>query len=169
MARPAPGRVQFVGRRQKLATQQSKPAKAASPATAATKGPPAGDAAIRERVRVKVMEGLKAARMRPNRPAYFMLCIGNKSCLAYLAANVRASHKNLLRGLMGKDTGLKYHRGRCVFEAGSYVFVGPTMRLTLRTKVERGLFELTGRKWRARMRRDEVPEGAEASAVEPAA
>ncbi len=150
-----------------MATEQAKSATAASPAGSAAAQPaPPGNPVIRKRVRTKAIEGLNAARMKPKRPTYFMLCVGNKSCLAYLAPNVGASHKNLLRGLMGKDTGLKYHRGRCIFEKGYYVFVGPTVALGMRAKVERGLFELTGRRWRARMRRDEIPDGPAVSVAE---
>ena len=46
-----------------------------------------------------------------------MLCIGNKGAVAYLAPVVRSGHKTLLRPLMGKDTGLKYHRGQCIYES----------------------------------------------------
>lgn len=149
-----------------LATGQAKPANAAGPAGSAAQAPPPGNPAIRKRVRTKAIEGLNAARMKPKRPTYFMLCVGNVSCLIYLAPNVGASHKNLLRSLMGKDTGLKYHRGRCIFEKGYYIFVGPTVALGMRAKVERGLLDLTGRKWKARMRREEVPDGPATSVAE---
>lgn len=132
----------------------------------ATEEPKPAQAAIRRRVRAKTIEGLNAARMRPARPTYFMLCIGNKSCLAYLGPKVAASHKMLLRGLMGTDTGLKYHRGQCIFEKGCYTFVGPTVALGMRKKLELGLVELTGRRWRARLRRDAVAESKQGSVAE---
>jgi len=132
----------------------------------ATEQPKPAQDAIRRRVKAKTIEGLNAARMRPARPTYFMLCIGNKSCLAYMGPKVAASHKMLLRGLMGADTGLKYHRGQCVFEKGCYTFIGPTVALGMRKKLELGLAELTGRRWRAMLRREAVAEPKQGSVAE---
>ena len=108
---------------------------------------------MQKRVRSKAIDGLNASRMRPSRATYFMICVGNKSCRAYLAPAVGNTHKTMLRGLMGADTGLRYHRGQCLFEAGFYTFVGPTLSLGIRQKLERGLTELTGRRWRTKVRR----------------
>ncbi|MEP6740176.1 MAG: hypothetical protein ABJA61_07340 [Caldimonas sp.] len=132
----------------------------------ATAQPKPNQVAIRKRVRGRTIDGLNAARMRPARATWFMLCVGNKHCLAYLAPTVGSTHKTLLRGLMGTDTGLKYHRGRCLFETGYYVFVGPTVAAGMRQKLERGLADLTGRKWRTKMRRAAVPEGRQGSGAE---
>ena len=123
-------------------------------------------AATRKRVKSRTIDGLNAARMRPARPTYFMLCIGNKTACAYLGPKVASSTKTLLRGLMGSDTGLKYHRGQCIFEQGCYTFVGPTVVLGMRKKLETGLVDLTGRRWRARLRRGAVQESRQASVAE---
>ena len=121
-----------------------------------------------KRVKTKTMDGLKNARMRPARPTYFMLCIGNAQSLTYLAPVVGASHKTMLRPLMGADTGLKYHRGQCIFEKGYYTFVGPTVSAGMRRKLEQGLIALTGRRWPTRVRRGEVEEKGQSSAELPA-
>jgi len=135
-------------------------------ATAPPNAPSPGNPAIRKRVKAKTIDGLNAARMKPARATYFMLCVGNKTCLAYLAPSVGASHKTLLRGLMGSDTGLKYHRGRCLYEKGSYTFVGPTVVTGMRKKLELGLISLTGRRWRAMVRRGPVPEARQQGSAE---
>ena len=114
-----------------------------------------------KRVRSKTIDGLNASRMRPSRATYFMICVGNKGCVAYLAPAVANSHKALLRGLMADDTGLKYHRGQCIFEEGCYTFVGPTLALGMRRKIELGLIELTGRRWRLKVRRGVVDDDDE--------
>jgi hypothetical protein len=128
--------------------------------------PKPGNPVIRRRVRGKTIDGLNAARMKPARATFFMLCVGNKHCLAYLAPSVGPTHKTLLRGLMGTDTGLKYHRGRCIYEQGYYAFIGPTVVAGMRAKLERGLLDLTGRKWRARVRRGAIPEGRTTGSAE---
>lgn len=132
----------------------------------ATEQPKPSDATLRKRVRAKTIEGLNAARMRPARPTYFMLCIGNKGSLAYMGPKVAASHKALLRGLMGADTGLKYHRGQCIYERGCYAFVGPTVASGMRKKLELGLIELTGRRWRTLVRRAAIQESKQSSVAE---
>jgi hypothetical protein len=132
----------------------------------ATEQPKPSDATLRKRVRAKTIEGLNAARMRPARPTYFMLCIGNKGSLAYMGPKVAASHKALLRGLMGADTGLKYHRGQCIYERGCYTFVGPTVASGMRKKLELGLNELTGRRWRTLVRRAAIQESKQSSVAE---
>jgi len=119
-----------------------------------------------KRVKTKTLEGLKAARMKPMRPTYFMLCIGNKSAIAYLAPVVGPSHKTLLRPLMGKDTGLKYHRGQCIYEKGYYAFVGPTVATGMKRKIEMGLLALTGRRFRATARRGAIQEAKQGSSAE---
>jgi len=119
-----------------------------------------------KRVRTKTLEGLKAARMKPSQRTYFMLCIGNLSSIAYLAPVVRSSHKTLLRPLMGKETGLKYHKGQCIFENGKYAFVGPTIVTGMRRKIEAGLLALTGRQFRAIARRGEIEEEQQGSSAE---
>ena len=104
--------------------------------------------------------------MSPSRPTYFMLCIGNKGAMAYLAPVVGSGHKTLLRPLMGKDTGLKYHRGQCVYENGYYTFVGPTVAAGMKRKLETGLLVLTGRRFRALVRRGVIQEGKQKSGAE---
>ena len=104
--------------------------------------------------------------MSPARPTYFMLCIGNKGAVAYLAPVVGSSHKTLLRPLMGKDTGLKYHRGQCIYEKGYYTFVGPTVAPGMKRKLEMGLLALTGRKYRAMVRRGAIQEAKQKSGAE---
>ena len=39
---------------------------------------------------------------------------------------------------MGKDTGLKYHRGQCIYEKGYYTFVGPTVALGMKQQARDG-------------------------------
>jgi len=138
-------------------------ATAAPPAPAA---PPSKVAGAQKRVRTKTIEGLKAARMSPSRPTYFMLCIGNKGAVLYLAPVVGSGHKTLLRPLMGKDTGLKYHRGQCIYENGYYTFVGPTVAAGMKRKVEMGLLALTGRRFRALVRRGAIQEAKQKSGAE---
>jgi hypothetical protein len=128
--------------------------------------PAANVASVQKRVKTKTLEGLRAARLSPARPTYFMLCIGNKGAVAYLAPVVRSGHKTLLRPLMGKDTGLKYHRGQCIYEQGCYTFVGPTVAPGMKRKLEVGLLALTGRRFRAMVRRGEVEEARQGSGVE---
>ena len=138
-------------------------------ATAAPSAPasPAGNvASAQKRVRTKTLEGLKAARMSPSRPTYFMLCVGNKSAMAYLAPVVGSGHRTLLRPLMGKDTGLKYHRGQCIYENGYYTFIGPTVAAGMRRKLETGLLSLTGRRFRALVRRGAIQEAKQKSGAE---
>jgi hypothetical protein len=137
-------------------------------ATAPPTAPPLKPSVVatQKRVRLKAFEGLKAARMRPARPTYFMVCIGNMRTVVYLAPIVGASHKVLLRGLMGPDTGLKYHRGQLVFERGIYTFIGPTVVPTMRRRIEQGLLALTGRRWPTRVRRAEVEEPEQRSHAE---
>ena len=138
-------------------------ATAAPPAPAA---PTPTVASAQKRVKTKTLEGLKAARMRPSKPTYFMLCIGNVGAVAYLAPVVRSGHKTLLRPLMGKDTGLKYHRGQCIYENGCYTFVGPTVVAGMKRKLEMGLLALTGRRFRAVVRRGAVEEETQGSGAE---
>ncbi len=104
--------------------------------------------------------------MTPSRPTYFMLCIGNKSAMAYLAPAVGSGHKTLLRPLMGKDTGLKYHRGQCIYEKGYYTFVGPTVATGMKRKIEMGLLALTGRRFRTLARRGAIQEAKQKSSAE---
>lgn len=128
--------------------------------------PSTADPATLKRVRSKAIDGLNASRMRPSRATYFMICVGNKTCLAYLGPAVGNGHKTLLRGLMGTDTGLKYHRGQCLFEAGYYIFVGPTLSPGMRKKLELGLITLTQRRWPTKIRRGPVQEGRQTGAAE---
>jgi hypothetical protein len=134
----------------------------AAPSAAAKKAP----TPAQRRVRTKSIEGLKAARMRPARPTYFMLCVGNRKCVPYLAPIVGTSHRTLLRPLMAGDTGLKYHRGQCVYERGYWTFVGPTVSPGLRQKLERGLTDLTGQKYRVKLRRGEIEPPRQSSGAE---
>ncbi len=138
-------------------------ATAPAPAPAA---PASNVGTAQKRVKAKTLDGLKAARMKPARPTYFMLCIGNKGAVAYLAPVVGSSHKTLLRPLMGKDTGLKYHRGQCIYEKGYYTFVGPTVAAGMKRKIEMGLLALTGRRFRTMARRGPIQEARQGSAAE---
>ena len=140
----------------------------ATPAGAARAPAPLKPAALvtQKRVRTKTLDGLKAARMSPRRPTYFMLCVGNARAVAYLAPVVGSSHKTMLRPLMGDDTGLKYHRGQCIYERGFYTFVGPTVAPGMRRKLEAGLFALTGRRFRTLLRRGEVAPAKQGSGAE---
>ena len=138
----------------------------ATAAPSAPAAPAANVASAQKRVKTKTLEGLKAARMSPSRPTYFMLCIGNKGAVAYLAPVVGSGHKTLLRPLMGKETGLKYHKGQCIFENGKYAFIGPTIVTGMRRKIDAGLLSLTGRRFRAIARRGEVAEEQQGSSAE---
>ena len=91
---------------------------------------------------------------------------GGVGIAAYLAPVVSASHRTLLRPLMGKDTGLKYHRGQCIYEKGYYTFVGPTVATGMRRKIEMGLLSLTGRRFRALARRGAIAEAKQKSSAE---
>ena len=63
-------------------------------------------------------------------------------------------------------TGLKYHRGQCVYEKGYYTFVGPTVAAGMRRKIELGLLALTGRRFRAMVRKGAVQEAKQKSSAE---
>jgi hypothetical protein len=136
----------------------------AAPPAPAPVAPAVADA--QKRVKTKTLEGLKSARMRPWQPTYFMLCIGNKGAVPYLAPVIRSGHKSLIRPLMGKDTGLKYHRGQCIYENGCYTFVGPTVVAGMKRKLEAGLLVLTGRRFRTMVRRGDVEESQQKSSAE---
>jgi hypothetical protein len=137
----------------------------ATPASTAQPAAPLKPTALatQKRVRAKTIEGLKTVRMNPRRPIYFMLCVGNARAVPYLARVIGSSHKTMLRPLMGNDTGLKYHRGQCIFERGLYMFVGPTVAPGMRRKLEAGLLALTGRRFPARLRRAEIEPPAQSS------
>jgi hypothetical protein len=106
----------------------------------------------RRRLKTKVLEGLRIVKGYPDREMQFMVCMGNRQCLPYLGKTVGTAQKTLLKTIMARDTGLKFFRGRCIYQESHYTFIGPAMPSALRKRLERGLFELTGTHWRVRAR-----------------
>lgn len=128
---------------------------------AAKQALPAVASPARRLARSRLVTMLRRVRNSPAQPVMFVLCVGNARGSVFLAPKVTPSHRVQLRSFMGNDSGLRFHTGRCVFENGAYTFVGPTVTSSLRAKVEKGLNELTGMKWRVRLRSGVVADGAD--------
>lgn len=111
-------------------------------------GPP--DTPERRRVRARVIDQFRIVKNRPDRQVLFLLCVGHTSCVPYLAPSINDSLKPLLIKVLKGDTGFKFFRGECVWEDGGYTFVGPRLTMTLARRIERGLLDLTGTRWRIR-------------------
>ncbi|MCW5666135.1 MAG: hypothetical protein KIT35_20080 [Piscinibacter sp.] len=133
----------------RLAKAEAEAAKAAAPADSV-------DAKDLKTVRERVLGALRTVKAaQPGaKPMQFMVAAGPKRCLAYLGLSVGASHKTLLGELLAGESGIKYYRGECVFEAKAYTFVGddiPTGGFGKR--LQAGLFELTQQRFAVRIRK----------------
>lgn len=141
------------------AARKALPARLAKAEADAAKNSPAADLVdakdlktVRDRV-LGAMRTVKAAQPGA-KPMQFMVAAGSKRCLAYLGPSVGASHKTLLGELLTGDSGIKYYRGECVFEAKAYTFVGddiPTGGFGKR--LQAGLLELTQQRYPVRIRK----------------
>lgn len=114
------------------------------------------DAKDLKTVRDRVLAAMRAVKAAPpgGKPVQFMVAAGPKRCLAYLGPSVGASHKTLLGELLAGESGIKYYRGECVFEAKAYTFVGddiPTGGFGKR--LQQGLLELTQQRYPVRIRK----------------
>lgn len=108
------------------------------------------DTPERRRIRSRVIAQFRLVKNRPDVKVMFLLCLGHRSCAPYLGQSAGDTFKPLLAKVLKGDTGLKYFRGECVWEDGGYTFVGPRMTATIARRLERGLLELTGTRWRVR-------------------
>lgn len=162
----------FQAVRKALPARLAKAEAEAAKAAAATDSVDAKDLkTVRERV-LGALRTVKAAQPGA-KPMQFMVAAGPKRCLAYLGLSVGASHKTLLGELLAGESGIKYYRGECVFEAKAYTFVGddiPTGGFGKR--LQAGLLELTQQRFAVRIRKSsgeveevegEVEEGAESA------
>lgn len=110
------------------------------------------DSPERRRVRARVIDQFRIVKNRPDRKVLFLLCLGHNSCAAYLGATVSDAQKPLLTKVLKGDTGFKFFRGECIWEDGGYTFVGSRLSTSHARRIERGLLELTGTRWRIRAR-----------------
>jgi hypothetical protein len=110
------------------------------------------DTPERRRVRARVIDQFRIVKNRSDRKVMFLLCIGHKSCAPYLGPTVSDAQKPLLAKVLKGDTGFKYFRGECIWEDGGYTFVGSRLSGSHARRIERGLFDLTGTRWRIRAR-----------------
>lgn len=108
------------------------------------------DSPERRRVSARVVQQFRLVKNRPDIPVKYLLCLGHRSCAPYLGPSAGDTFKPLLAKVLKGDTGLKYFHGDCIWEDGGYTFVGPRMTSTIARRIERGLFELTGTRWRVR-------------------
>lgn len=106
----------------------------------------------RRRLRARVIDMFRIVKNRPDRRVLFLLCVGHRSCVPYLAPAVSDAQKPLLLKALKGDTGMRFFRGECIWEDGGYTFVGTRMTTTLARRIERGLLELTNTRWRIRAR-----------------
>lgn len=113
------------------------------------------DSPERRRVRSRVFDQFRLVKNRPDVKVEYLLCLGHRGCTPYLGPSVSDALKPLLAKVMKGDTGLKYFHGECIWEDGGYTFVGPRMTQTIARRIERGLLDLTGTRWRVRAREHE--------------
>src|SRR5438105_4116377 len=114
------------------------------------------DTPQRKQVRSRVVAGMRAVKTaQPTaKPIQFLICLGPSQCLAYLGHSVGASHRTLLTELMDEDSGFKFFKGECLWEAKSYTFVGSNLPSGLSKKLQKGLLELTKNRYKIRIRQD---------------
>lgn len=143
----------FQAARKALPARLAKAEAEAAKAAAATDTVDAKDLkTVRDRV-LGALRTVKAAQPGA-KPMQFIVAAGPKRCLAYLGPSVGASHKTLLGELLAGESGIKYYRGECVFEAKAHTFVGddiPTGGFGKR--LQAGLLELTQQRYAVRIRK----------------
>lgn len=112
-------------------------------------------------VRGKVAAGLrivKAPREPDAKPMRFVLSVGDKLAMPYIATAVGPSHKALLLPLMGDDDdGLKYASGELVWERKQYTFITDKAASGMARKLQAGLQLLTKAKLKVCVRRVDGP------------
>lgn len=118
------------------------------------------DTPERRRVRARVIDQFRIVKNRPDRKVLFLLCIGHNSCAPYLAATISDAQKPLLTKVLRGDTGFKFFRGECIWEDGGYTFIGNRLSATHARRIERGLLDLTGTRYRIRAREGSVSASA---------
>jgi len=122
------------------------------------------DTPERRRVRARAIDMFRIVKNRPDRKVMYLLCMGHKSSAPYLAPSVNDSLKPLLLRLLRGDTGFKFFRGECIWEDGGYTFVGPRMSGSLARRIENGLVQLTGTRYRVRAREGKARDEGDAVA-----
>ena len=106
----------------------------------------------RRRLTTRVLDQFRIVKNRPDRKVLFLLCIGRETAAPYLGPSASDSNKPLLTKALKGDTGFKFFRGECIWEDGSYTFVGRNLSSTLARRIERGIVDLTGTRFRIRAR-----------------
>jgi hypothetical protein len=110
----------------------------------------------RLRLRTRLIDRFRVVKMRPDQKVLFLLCIGNRSAAPFLGSSVSDSNKPLLVKALKGDTGFKFFRGEVLWEDGAYTFVGMRMNNTLARRIENGILQLTGTRYRIRAREGKV-------------
>jgi hypothetical protein len=106
----------------------------------------------RRRLTTRVIDQFRIVKNRPDRTVVFLLCVGRETAAPYLGPTASDSQKPLLTKALKGDTGFKFYRGECIWEEGSYTFVGRNLSSTLARRIERGIADLTGTRYRVRAR-----------------
>lgn len=110
------------------------------------------DSPERRRIATRIIDQFRIVKNRPDRKVEYLLCLGRESGAPYLGTSASDSNKPLLIKALDGDTGFKFFRGECIWEDGSYTFVGPAMSKTIARRIEDGVRELTGTRYRIRAR-----------------
>lgn len=108
------------------------------------------DTPERRRIRARVIDQFRIVKNRPDRQVLFLLCMGHETCAPYLGPTISDAQKPLLTKVLRGDTGFKFFRGECIWEEGGYTFVGNRLSAAHARRIERGLFDLTGTRYRVR-------------------
>lgn len=106
----------------------------------------------RRRLTTRVIDQFRIVKNRPDRKVVFLLCLGRETAATYLGPTASDSQKPLLTKALKGDTGFKFYRGECIWEDGAYTFVGRNLSSTLARRIERGIVDLTGTRYRIRAR-----------------
>ena len=106
----------------------------------------------RRRLTTRVIDQFRIVKNRPDRKVVFLLCVGRETAAPYLGPTASDSQKPLLTKALKGDTGFKFYRGECIWEDGGYTFIGSNLSSTLARRIERGIFDLTGTRFRVRAR-----------------
>ena len=104
----------------------------------------------RRRLTARVKDQFRIVKNRPDVKVEYLLCIGRESAAAYLGPTASDSQRPLLTKALKGDSGLKFYRGTCIWEDGGYTFVGPRMSTTLARRIQDGIMDLTGTRYRVR-------------------
>lgn len=109
----------------------------------------------RRRIATRLKDQLRIVKNRPDVKVVYLVCLGRESGAAWLGPTASDSQRPLLVKALAGDTGFKFYRGECIWEEGSYTFVGPNMSKTLARRIEAAVMELTGTRYRIRARTEE--------------